>query len=312
MTATAADPEPANCFPALDEAGQYERADDRNGGTAWDTARALAPGAVFLPGRRRDAIVSGASRPGTSGFPPGWDADMMTGAVLAVARDPDRITWGDPAGWPGTEFAGQPCWRAEGTAGDITVTVALSADGEILGAWHARPPGAARRLWPPPAATEQPGKDAWQEGNTDMTASDTTAPVHGQAGDQGGGRRREQGGPDRLPAVISHLTAMCRARQHRGVTADVQLSAPGRYVLTVCNGRKEVTLTFARRRRRWDLDDVQLTEDGEPVDTARSIYEVIRLLSDHEIGTGTPSPTGGARLPRDSALETKKNTVLRV
>jgi hypothetical protein len=145
-----------------------------------------------------------------------------------------------------------------------------------------------------------------------MTASDTTAPVHGQAGDQGGGRRREQEGPGRLPAVISHLTAMCRARQDRGVTADVQFSAPGRYVLTVCNGRKEVTLTFARRRRRWDLADIQLTEDGEPVDAARSIYEVIRLLSDHEIGTGTPSRTSGSRLPRDSALETKKNTVLRV
>jgi hypothetical protein len=68
---------------------------------------------------------------------------MITSAVLAVARDPDRITWDDPAGWPGTEFSGQPCWRAEGTAGDITVTVALSADGEILGARHARRPGAA-------------------------------------------------------------------------------------------------------------------------------------------------------------------------
>jgi hypothetical protein len=145
-----------------------------------------------------------------------------------------------------------------------------------------------------------------------MTASDTTAPVHGQAGDQGSARSREQERPGRLPAVISHLTAMCRARQHRGVTADVQFSAPGRWVLTVCNGSKELTLTFARRRRRWDLADIQLTEDGELVDAARSIYEVIRLLSDHEIGTGTSSRTSSARLPRDSALETKKNTVLRV
>jgi hypothetical protein len=311
MTATGPGPEPVNCFPALDEAGQYERADDRSGGTAWDTARALAPGDIFLPGRRRDAIVSGASRPGASGFPPGWDTDTITGTVLAVARDPDRITWNDPAGWPGTAFPGQPCWRAEGTTNDITVTVALSADGEILGARHARRPGAVRSLGRPPAATEQPGKDARQEGNTVMTASDTTALAHGQAGDQGG-HRCEQGGPDRLPAVISHLTAICRARQHRGVTADVQFSAPGRYVLTVCNGRKEATLAFARRKGRWDLDDVQLTKDGEPVDAARSIYEVIRLLSDHEIGTGTPSRTSGARLPRDSALETKKNTVLRV
>jgi hypothetical protein len=112
--------------------------------------------------------------------------------------------------------------------------------------------------------------------------------------------------------VIAHLTAICRARQNRGVTADVQETAPGRYQVTVGNGRKELSLTFALRRRGWDLADVQLTEDGQPKDAARSMYEIIRLLSDHEIGTGTPSRTGAARLSRDSALETKKNTVLRV
>jgi hypothetical protein len=141
-----------------------------------------------------------------------------------------------------------------------------------------------------------------------MTASGTP----GRAGDQGSASGCEPGSPGRVPAVIAHLTAMCRARQDRGVTADVQATAPGRYVLTVRLGRKELSLTFARRRRRWDLADIQLTEDGEVLDAARSLYEVIRLLSDHEIGTGTPSPARGARLPRDSALETRKNTVLRV
>jgi hypothetical protein len=136
-----------------------------------------------------------------------------------------------------------------------------------------------------------------------MTATDTTAPARDQA---------EESSHSRFPAVISHLTAICRARQHRGVTADVQFSAPGRYLLTVCNNSKELTLTFARRHRRWNLADIRLTEDGEPVDVDHSIYEVIRLLSDHEIGTGTPSRTSGARLPRNSALDTKKNTVLRV
>ena len=145
-----------------------------------------------------------------------------------------------------------------------------------------------------------------------MTADDMARPVHGQGGNQGNASRREPGSPGRLPAVISHLTAMCRARQDRGVTADVRGCAPGRYVVTICHGRRELSLTFAWRRRRWDLADVQLTEDGEVLDAARSLYEVIRLLSDHEIGTGTPSPTRGARLPRDSALETRKNTVLRV
>jgi hypothetical protein len=158
--------DPAYCFPAMDEAGQYERADARRGGTAWDMARVLAPGAIFLPDRGRDAIVRGTSQPGTSGFPPGWGADMITGAVLAVARDPDRITWDDPAAWPGTEITGQPCWRAEGTAGAVTITVTLSADGEILGAWPAQRAGAACSRWTPPAATGQPGKDTRQREGT--------------------------------------------------------------------------------------------------------------------------------------------------
>jgi hypothetical protein len=154
--------DPAYCFPAMDETGQYERADARRGGTAWDMARALAPGAVFLPDCRRGAIVRGTSRPGTSEFPRGWDADMITSAVLAVARDPDRITWDDPAAWPGTEITGRPCWRAEGTAGAVAITVALSADGEIIGARSAQRPDDTCGLWPPPAATGQPGKDTRQ------------------------------------------------------------------------------------------------------------------------------------------------------
>ena len=145
-----------------------------------------------------------------------------------------------------------------------------------------------------------------------MTADDAPGPVHGQARGEGSASPREAGSPGQLPAVISHLSAICPARQNRGVTADVQAIAPDRYAVTVCNGRRELSLTFSLRRRGWDLADVQLTEDGKPADAARSMYEVIRLLSDHEIGTGTPSRTGAARLPRNSALETKKNTVIRV
>ena len=88
---------------------------------------------------------------------------MITGAVLAVARDPDRITWDDPAAWPGTEITGQPCWRAEGTAGAVTITVAVSADGEIIGARLAERPGAATcGLYPAPAATGHPRNDTRQ------------------------------------------------------------------------------------------------------------------------------------------------------
>jgi hypothetical protein len=149
----------------MDEAGQYERAQARRGGTAWDAARTLVPGTVFLPGSRRDAIVRGAGRPGTGGFPAGWDADMITGTVLAAARDPDLITWDDPAAWPGTDITGQPCWRAEGAAGGVTIIGALTADGEILGARTAGRPRAACGLGPPPAA-RQPGRESRQREGT--------------------------------------------------------------------------------------------------------------------------------------------------
>src|ERR1017187_8716621 len=146
-----------------------------------------------------------------------------------------------------------------------------------------------------------------------MSAQNTTSPVRGEAGNQADGpRRRKQGIPARPPAVIDHLTALCRARQERGVTADVQAPAPGRYVLTVCTGRKELALTLAWRRRRWDLADIQLAKDGEPQHVTRSLYEVIRPRSDHETGTGPSSPSRGPRLPPNSALDSKKTPVRRV
>jgi hypothetical protein len=153
---------PAYGFPALDEAGQYERADAPPGGTAWDAVCALAADSIFLPDCRREAVLRSTSGPGGSGFPPGWDAGMITSAVLAVARDPDLITWDDPLAWPGTEITGQPCWRAEGIAWAVIITVAVGADGEIIGARPAEQPGAVRHLWPLPAAMGQPGKDTRQ------------------------------------------------------------------------------------------------------------------------------------------------------
>ena len=96
------------------------------------------------------------------------------------------------------------------------------------------------------------------------------------------------------------------------MTTDVQAPAPGRYLVTICTGRKELVLTFARRRRLWDLADVRLTDDGKPQDAARSISEVIRLLSDHEPGTGGHPRIRASQLPRNSALDARKNTVLRV
>jgi hypothetical protein len=155
------------CFPALDEAGQYERPDARPGVTAWDIARALEPGAIFLPDGRGEAIVRGTSRAGTAGeFPPDWEPGMITGTILATARDPDLLTWDDPVSWPGTGLTGQPCWRAEGTAGALAITVALSADGEILAARSAGRPGAIRGPRARTAHPARPGTGTRRHGRT--------------------------------------------------------------------------------------------------------------------------------------------------
>jgi hypothetical protein len=275
----------------LDEAGQYERADAPPGGTVWDLVRSMAPAAIVMPDRVRETIIGGHAAgqygggpPGSSGFPPGWDAEMLVSAVLAVARDPDRITWDAPAASICADISGPPGWRAEGSTGALAITVALREDGEITGAWLAGQPGTA----PPPAGA--------RAGHSGRAAS-----------------RPGPAGPGPLPAIIRHLTAICRARQDRGLAAEVQEPAPGRYLVTISRAQRQLTLAFAWHHRRWDLADAQLTVDGEPQDVGRSLYEVIRMLCDHEIGTGTPSHIrSGSRLPRDTALETKKNTVLRL
>jgi len=95
------------------------------------------------------------------------------------------------------------------------------------------------------------------------------------------------------------------------VAADVQAPAPGQYRVTIHTGRKELVLTFVRRRR-WDLAGVRLTDDGKPQDAACSISEVTRLLSDHEPGAGGHPRIRGSRLPRNTALDVRKTAVLRV
>lgn len=289
-------------FPALDEAGQYDRADAPPGRTAWDLTSSPGPAAITMPDRARDSILDrhtgrhdpgaadphSAARHGTGGFPPGWDADTIIAAVLAAARDPDRITRDDPAGWVQAGLRGTPAWRAEASTGPVAITVALDADGQIIDAWPATPP---------PRRGRDPGP---------MDSKPRARTGHDDAGPPG------TAGPG-LPAVVEHLTSICRARSRQGLTADVQVPAPGRYIITISRAGRELTLTVGWRHRRWDITDVQLTVDGEPRDAAGPLHQLIRMLSDHEIGTGTPSRIrGGSPLPRDSALETKKNTVLRV
>ena len=231
---------PADPVPALDEAAHYERPPGApRGVTAWTLARTLPP----------DTLPAGSPVP----HPP---------LILAAARSPDSLTWNPPV-WPGPDAPGQPCWRAEETtSGLLTVTAAITADGQITRAW------------------------------IDQEAPASTAAA-------------------RLPAMVQHFAAMCHARQAKGITFEAS-AAPGHYLTTITTGHQQATLAFSRRHRRWDLTAIIMTQDGKLLDTTRTIHDIIRLLTAHEIGTGTPSPTSGARLPRNSALETKKNTVIRV
>jgi hypothetical protein len=119
--------------------------------------------------------------------------------------------------------------------------------------------------------------------------------------------------PGALPAVLAHMAAVCRARLHDRGTVDVQPGGPGRYVITACLGSRELVMMFARRRRGWALTAAGLIADGEPRGVRCSnLAEVMRLLGDHQSGAGDRSAVRAARLPRNSTLDARKNTVLRV
>ena len=120
-------------------------------------------------------------------------------------------------------------------------------------------------------------------------------------------------GPDALPAVLAHIAAVCRSKLHDRGTVDVQPGGPGRYVITACLGSRELVMMFARRRRGWTLAAAGLIADGQPQAVRCSnLTEVMRLLGDHQTGTGNRSPVSAARLPHNSTLDARKSTVLRV
>ena len=93
----------------------------------------------------------------------------------------------------------------------------------------------------------------------------------------------------------------------------MQSGGRGRYVITACTGSKELVMIFARRRRGWVLTAAGLITDGQPHGIRSSnIAEMMRLLGDHQTGTSDRSGVRAARPPRNSALDARKNTVLRV
>jgi hypothetical protein len=115
-----------------------------------------------------------------------------------------------------------------------------------------------------------------------------------------------------LPAVLTHLVAVCRAKLNGNGTIEVQPGA-NRYVITVCRGHKDLVMMFVRRHRQWRLTAAGVVIDGQPQGVrVRTVTEAIQLLGGHGPGTGRTSSVRAARIPRDSALDAKKNTVLRV
>lgn len=119
---------------------------------------------------------------------------------------------------------------------------------------------------------------------------------------------------DRPPAMIAHVAAMCRSRKYHYMTHEVEHPGWGRYILTTANGVTGMgaRLTFVLLRRGWNVSDIQIVKDGEPQDVAKTVQAFMRALFADADSTSTPSRTGGASQPRNGALETKKNTVLRV
>jgi len=120
-------------------------------------------------------------------------------------------------------------------------------------------------------------------------------------------------GAGALPAVLTHILAVCRARLRDRGTVEIQPGGVGRYVITACRRDRELVMMFARRRRGWVLAAAGLITDGQPQGIRyNNLPEVMRLLGDHQAGTGDRSPVRAARLPRNSAVDARKNTVLRV
>lgn len=119
--------------------------------------------------------------------------------------------------------------------------------------------------------------------------------------------------PDPLPAALAHIVAVGRTGLHDRGTMYVGAAGPGRYVVTACLGSRELVMMFARRRRGWALTAAGLVADGVPQGVRCStLPEVMRLLGSHQTETANRSTVCAARPPRNSTLDARKNTVLRV
>jgi hypothetical protein len=120
-------------------------------------------------------------------------------------------------------------------------------------------------------------------------------------------------GCGQLPAVLAHLVAVAQARMGDRGTVHAQPAGTGQYVITACRDDQDLVMMFARRHRDWVLTAAGMITGGQPqAISCRTAAGALRLLGGQKPRPGQPSAVRAARLPRDSALTAKKNTVLQL
>ena len=112
-----------------------------------------------------------------------------------------------------------------------------------------------------------------------------------------------------LPAMVRHVVAFCRARQHLGADVTVGAEGPRKYVVTIRRNSLEVTLTFTRRSRGWELTGQRIVKDGEPADVA-NVAAALALLAQRQ-GTAGSSPVRAGPPQRRNDVEARRDSVIR-
>src|SRR5258708_4503376 len=109
--------------------------------------------------------------------------------------------------------------------------------------------------------------------------------------------------------MVRHVVAFCHARRHLGVNVTVSAEGPRKYVVTVRRDGLEVTLTFTRRSRGWELTGQRVIEDGDPADVA-SGAAALALLAQRG-GTAGSSPVRAGPPERRNGVEARRHSVIR-
>jgi hypothetical protein len=113
-----------------------------------------------------------------------------------------------------------------------------------------------------------------------------------------------------LPAMVRHVVVFCRARQHLGADVTVRAEGTRKYVVTIrCDGL-EVTLTFTRRSRSWELTGKRIVKVGEPAGVA-GVAAALALLAQRE-GTAGSSPVRAGPPQCRNDVAARRDSVIRV